>query len=311
MKVVTRITLVDDDGQKFFGEGPVRLLHALEKSGSLRAAAASMDMAYTKALKILKNAENALGFPLTVRATGGRGGGGSRLTAEGKEWLMRYEAYRDACVLASRRLYPEFFPDRPVGRLGCVIMASGLGRRFGGNKLMADFKGKPLIQWTLDATDKIFSRRVVVTRHQEVETLCRKQNIPVIYHDLPWRSDTIRLGLQALNPAYDGDPPSDLDSCMFCPGDQPLLQPDTIAALALSAVCEKDFIWRTVWGDTVGSPVIFPKWIFPELLTLPEGKGGSYILKKYPEQVRKIPVRDPYELMDIDSPEDLKFLSEL
>ena len=57
-----------------------------------------MGMAYTKALKLMKNAENALGFPLTMRTTGGKNGGGSRLTPEGEEWLKRYEAYTDACV---------------------------------------------------------------------------------------------------------------------------------------------------------------------------------------------------------------------
>lgn len=112
MKAVTRITLVDDEGQKFFGEGPARLLHAVEENGSLRAAAASMNMAYTKALKILRNAESALGFPLTIRVTGGRDGGGSRLTLEGKEWLNRYESYRDACISANLRLYMEFFPEQ-------------------------------------------------------------------------------------------------------------------------------------------------------------------------------------------------------
>ena len=53
MKSMTRITLVDDTGQKFFGEGPARLMHGVEEWGSLRAAAASMNMAYTKALKIM------------------------------------------------------------------------------------------------------------------------------------------------------------------------------------------------------------------------------------------------------------------
>ena len=112
MKAVTRIRLVDDNGQKFFGEGPARLLHAVEEYGSLRAAAASMNMAYTKALKILKNAENVLGCPLTTRTTGGKDGGGSCLTPEGKEWLKRYESYRDACIQANARLYLEFFPEQ-------------------------------------------------------------------------------------------------------------------------------------------------------------------------------------------------------
>ena len=112
MQARTRIILVDEEGQKFFGEGPARLLHGVEEHGSLRAAAASMGMAYTKALKLLRNAEKALDFPLTIRVTGGRDGGGSSLTSEGKEWLERYESYRDACVQANLRLYSDFFPEQ-------------------------------------------------------------------------------------------------------------------------------------------------------------------------------------------------------
>ena len=112
MKAVTKITFLDDNGEKFFGEGPARLLHGVEETGSLRAAAMSMDMAYTKALKLIRNAENALGYPLIRRTTGGKDGGGSCLTEEGKEWLQRYEDYRDACKEANSKLYLEFFPEK-------------------------------------------------------------------------------------------------------------------------------------------------------------------------------------------------------
>ena len=112
MKAQTKIIFFDENNNKFFGEGPARLLHAIEKHGSLRTAALSMNMAYTKALKMIKNAENALGFPLTTRTTGGKTGGGSQLTPEGKEWLIRYENYRDACIQANRQLYLEFFSEQ-------------------------------------------------------------------------------------------------------------------------------------------------------------------------------------------------------
>lgn len=112
MKAVTRITFFDDNGEKFFGEGPERLLRAVEKTHSLRAAALSMDMAYTKALRLIKNTEAALGYPVIRRVTGGVDGGGSYLTEEGKEWLRRYEQYRDACVQTNSRLYLEFFPEQ-------------------------------------------------------------------------------------------------------------------------------------------------------------------------------------------------------
>ena len=39
-----RVMLFDEDGERFFGEGPCRLLHAIEQTGSLRAAAQSMQL---------------------------------------------------------------------------------------------------------------------------------------------------------------------------------------------------------------------------------------------------------------------------
>ena len=112
MKAITKIIFLDDNEEKFFGEGPARLMQGVEATGSLRAAAMSMGMAYSKALKLIRNAEAALAVPLISRSTGGKDGGGSYLTEEGKEWLQRYENYRDACKEANRKLYLEFFPEK-------------------------------------------------------------------------------------------------------------------------------------------------------------------------------------------------------
>lgn len=297
MKAATRITFFDDNGEKFFGEGPARLLRGVEVHGSLRSAAMSMEMAYTKALKLIKQAEAALGYPLITRTTGGKDGGGSILTPEGKRWLCRYEAYRDACVQSNQALYRQFFPQ-----IGCVIMASGLGKRFGGNKLMADFNGAPMIRRALDATEGLFTRRVVVTRHESVAQLARSQNVEVILHDLPHRSDTVRLGLEALG---------DLDACMFLPGDQPLLRQETVAMLLENRNEHPDRIIRPAFEDSEGSPVLFPAWAFPELKNLPEGKGGGAVIKKYPHRVLRMPISDPFELADADTPETLELLKGL
>lgn len=112
MEAVTKILFLDEHRDKFFGEGPYRLLAGIEETGSLRKSAISMGMAYSKAMKIIKHAEQSLGFPLTDRTAGGVSGGGSRLTPQGKEWIGKYAAYRDACVEANRRLYLEFFPEQ-------------------------------------------------------------------------------------------------------------------------------------------------------------------------------------------------------
>ena len=298
MKPVTKIQFFDDAGEKFFGEGPCRLLRLVEEKGSLRSAAASMGMAYSKALKLIKQAEAALGFPLTARSVGGRDGGGSTLTPAGSAFLRQYEAYRDACIQANRALYDRYFPEKTAG---CVIMASGLGKRFGGNKLMADFRGQPMIAWTLAATEGLFARRVVVTRHADVAAFCRTQDVEVVLHDQPDRSDTVRLGLDAVG---------EVTGCLFCPGDQPLLRRETVAALVSAWEKEPDAIWRTGFEGEPGAPILFPKWAFDGLRILPEGKGGSFLAKNYPERVRMLPVRDPYELVDVDTRDTLRELLE-
>lgn len=194
-------------------------------------------------------------------------------------------------------------PIFPKGNnYGCVIMASGLGKRFGGNKLMADFHGSPMICRILDATEGLFARRVVVTRHADVANLSRSRGIDVVFHSLPYRSDTVRLGINALG---------NVDSALFCPGDQPLLRRQTLEALLQSAALCPDAIWRTCSQGQPGAPILFPKWAFDELMSLPEGKGGGFVANRYPDRVRLLPVSDGAELMDADTPETLAYLKSL
>lgn len=78
---------------KCFGPGMATLLSLVRERHSLRAAAAEMGMAYSKAWRILRDCEQALGFPLLDSTTGGRHGGGAVLTEEGAAILEDYERF--------------------------------------------------------------------------------------------------------------------------------------------------------------------------------------------------------------------------
>lgn len=184
-------------------------------------------------------------------------------------------------------------------KIGCVIMASGLGKRFGGNKLLYHFHGKPMIQYILDATAD-FHSRIVVTRHEDVAALCREQHIPVLLHDLPMRSDTVRLGLSAL---LESEP--HLEGCLFAAADQPCLKKESIKAMCEAFRAESGFIYRLCFRGTPGNPVLFPRSCFEKLLHLPEGKGGNVIIKAQPELVRQVEAMKEIELVDVDTPEAL------
>ena len=130
----------------------------------------------------------------------------------------------------------------------------------------------------------------------------KARNVDVVLHQLPHRSDTVRLGLEALG---------ELDACMFLPGDQPLLRRETVAMLLENWKQNPDCMVRPIYEDTEGSPVLFPSWAFPELRNLPEGKGGGFVLRNHPREVLGISVSDPWELADADTPEALELLKQL
>lgn len=111
MTPVTRVYLYSDAGLRFFGVGPYRLLLEIQTQGSLRRAAQSMDLAYTKALRMIRSAETELGFALTEKSIGGRGGGGSRLTPEAECFLDRFARFQDRCEAANRAIYREIFSE--------------------------------------------------------------------------------------------------------------------------------------------------------------------------------------------------------
>jgi len=199
--------------------------------------------------------------------------------------------------------------------VGCVIMASGLSRRFGSNKLLADFNGSPMLCRAFDAIDTpLLTERIVVTRSEEVQTLCENHGIPVLLHHLPGRNDTVRLGLSALL-----EQAPDLAGCMFLPGDQPLLSRETVENIVgtfdkMFAEDQKETeraIFRLGYrldngpDSLVGSPVLFGSGFFSELCALPEGKGGNVLLKKYPAQVHIVYTANREELADADTPEAL------
>ena len=222
-------------------------------------------------------------------------------------------------------------------------MASGVGARFGGNKLMAELCDAPLVGHVVRATDGLFSRRVVVTRHADVAALCETLGAQVILHDEPCRNDTVRLGMEAM----DG-----CDTVTFVQGDQPLIRPASIVALLRAAErdaagaarrdaveCDVDAaaeydaaesdvagavkhdavgcnaaesgvarIWRTSFDGVPGAPVLFPSWAFDELRSLPRGKGGGFVAKTHAECVRTIEVSSEWELFDMDTVQDLEAL---
>jgi molybdate transport system regulatory protein len=74
------------------GPGKADLLQAIGRTGSISAAAREMHMSYRRAWLLVEAMNSAFRRPLVEAETGGRGGGGARVTALGEQVLRRYRA---------------------------------------------------------------------------------------------------------------------------------------------------------------------------------------------------------------------------
>lgn len=95
--------------EKCFGPGVARLLAAVEELHSLRSAASSMNMAYSKAWSIIRAAEQGFGCKLLHSTVGGVGGGGASLTDEARQIMAAYKEYCRRLNEYSERLFRELF----------------------------------------------------------------------------------------------------------------------------------------------------------------------------------------------------------
>ena len=84
------LKLTDDDGLPFFGPGVAELFDLIEETGSVRHASERMGLSYSKAWKMIRGAEKAVGKEAVMRTQGGKGGGRASLTENGKKLLGAY-----------------------------------------------------------------------------------------------------------------------------------------------------------------------------------------------------------------------------
>lgn len=82
-------------GENFGGPGRVELLARIAECGSITQAAKAMKMSYKAAWDAIDSMNNLAGEPLVERLTGGKGGGGTRLTQRGAQLVKNFRTIAD------------------------------------------------------------------------------------------------------------------------------------------------------------------------------------------------------------------------
>ncbi|HIT34209.1 MAG TPA: nucleotidyltransferase family protein [Candidatus Faecousia intestinigallinarum] len=180
--------------------------------------------------------------------------------------------------------------------IGCIVMAAGQSRRFGGNKLLADLQGRPLLAHTLENIPRdAFARLLTVVSDQNVAALCHRLSMPCLCYPGGMQSETVRQGLSQM---------LDMDGCLFLLGDQPLCSASSIRNLLNAFRETPEAVCRLAYCGRPGSPVLFPKRLFPGLLAL-TGEQGGMAAARGDSRIRFVEALCPEELWDADTPEAL------
>lgn len=185
-------------------------------------------------------------------------------------------------------------------KLGVVLLAAGKSERFGSNKLLAGFGGRPLICRALEAMRAVSADRAcVITGSEPVAALAGQYGFGVIANSNPelGQSHSIRLGVQAMQ---------DMDAVLFLVGDQPLLRAQSLLLLMQSywgggkgIACLRD-------QTHMGNPAVFDKKYFAALLALEGDRGAKGILRAHEDDLLVVHALSENELSDADTPQMLE-----
>lgn len=287
---------------KFFGPGMARLLFMVQETGSLTMASKEMGMSYSKAWKMVKLAEEALGFPLLHTQVGGSGGGGAGLTARAKAFVRIYQTFEDEVYLKTRSLWEDHrrafleIMDKP--KVGAVLMASGFSRRMGENKLLLSLGSDRVIDWILNLLAELsFDQVAVISQYGEVLKAARDKGFMAIENKRAHlgKSQSVVKAVRAM---------PQMDGYAFFTGDQILLRQEFVQDMLVSFQEDPDKILIPRYGAETGSPCFFPKRFGEALKNLKGEEGGQTVIQDNPDQVRYMEGGDQQQGWDFDTPED-------
>lgn len=185
-----------------------------------------------------------------------------------------------------------------TGEIGCIVMASGLSERYGRNKLLEKLDGREIILRTAGSLKAAGFCPLTVTRSGEVRALLEREGFACALHDGPRKSDTIHRGLERLGP--------DMAGYLFMPGDQPLVRPASLRKMAEQFMACPWRAVRLAWGDTPGSPVLFPAFCRGSLLAYSGSRGGLEVLKTEQVPCDTVQAEYEWELWDVDTPKNME-----
>lgn len=191
----------------------------------------------------------------------------------------------------------------PVMPVAIAVLAAGESRRFGAHKLLAPWRGRPILQHVLEQAQQACPGKVLlVTGHEAdaIEALASAQADRIV------RNPDYTLGMGTSIAAAASA--CSTDAIVIALGDQPLVTADHYRALISAWNRAATSVVATAYGETFGPPVLFGRGYLSALARLRGDNGAKRILAEHRDRV--VTIDFPPAAVDIDTPEDLEGLDQ-
>ena len=195
-----------------------------------------------------------------------------------------------------------------------IILAAGSSSRMSGgrHKLLLPLDDRPVLAHVIDASLKSQAHPIIVILgHQSDQVrLHLKQNTNYEHitlvenvHYQQGMSSSLRTGIQTLlaNDYRNKCNSYQIDSALIVLGDQPLITPTIIDTLIAAYRSAGKAIVAPLYNGKRGSPVLFDKSLFTELIEVTGDEGGRTVLERHRDEVELIEIGDALPNYDVDT----------
>ena len=195
-----------------------------------------------------------------------------------------------------------------------IILAAGSSSRMGGgrHKLLLPLHDRPVLAHVIDAALASQARPVVIVLGHQAEQVRTKilaytihPNLIIVENPryLQGMSTSMHLGIQLLTSQdyKKRDESYSIDSALIVLGDQPLITARVIDSLITTYRITGKHIVAPLYDRKRGSPVLFDRSYFPELLEISGDEGGRKVLESHREDVEVVEMSDTVANFDVDT----------
>ncbi len=195
-----------------------------------------------------------------------------------------------------------------MAKVTAILLAAGMSRRMGANKLFLAYKDKPIVQHVLETIKRIrVDERVVVSSEISIDKLRDLIDSDMVLIDNPeyqtGMTSSIKAGVKHANPEH---------GVMICLADQPLITVENYDQCldTYQREIQKDekVIVVPYSGNTKGNPVIFSPFWRQAILDHSAPEGCKEIIQVNKSHVVRVDLENDGIVIDVDTPESYRHL---